>query len=307
MRDRTTLVYGVTGQTIEFYPSEGVPDAAATYKVYEGYESNDNAAEFSGTATADSVDTTVDAASGFSQSNRRRLNLTATTDVEIGRRYWLTNAAGEHELVEVTAISSGAYVDVSADLAYDYAVGATFKGARQSFTIDATFVADESKINGQNEPYRVLWSYAVGSVAKRSWTYFDLVRQRKEHGITHLDLIEMIPDLAEEQPPSQRGQWYEKQIDFAWERVQFDLWKHGVQVAQIRDPQILDELLRGRCRMALAESGYSPGSMSLDLFSENARRDYEGDLLNVKQRVLIDQGREGGITRQPVRPMTFNR
>src|SRR6056300_1287193 len=109
MDHRASLRYNVTGQTVSLYAPQwrnGAPSAAAAYSVWAGSDDNDQAAEFTGTATADAVSTTVDAASGYSQADRRELYLAATTSIEIGDFYLLTDAEGRVERVEVVAIDS---------------------------------------------------------------------------------------------------------------------------------------------------------------------------------------------------------
>src|SRR3990167_4344239 len=100
------LVYGQNSQALEFYSpvaeviAEGAP-TSATFDVYRGTESNDNTAQFSGTATLDATSTTVAAATGYSQTARNKAFLTALTNIVGGRRYLLTNelAVAQREVV----------------------------------------------------------------------------------------------------------------------------------------------------------------------------------------------------------------
>src|SRR5688572_24765729 len=123
----TALIYGLTGQTFEVYPAmaevvrDGAPASAATYAVYRGTQSNDEAALFSGTATLDATSTTFDAASGYGQTNRNKASLTATTNVVVGRRYLATNALGQREVIVPRLIASADYIEAEEPLAYDYA------------------------------------------------------------------------------------------------------------------------------------------------------------------------------------------
>lgn len=310
MDTRASVVYGVTGQILELYPPEGVPSSAATYKVYRADQSNDSAVEFEGTATADSVTTTVDAASGFSQTNRRKVNLTATTSIAIGRRYIIENAESQKETLSPTKIASGDYVENATDLAYDYATGATFKGFRQSFTVDATFIADESNItHADGTSYRVLWSYTVGGIPCRRWTYFDVVRQAKLHNVTADDLMELWPDVKGEEWIEQRGEQFKKQIDAAFERVTFDAKMAGVEVYRLRDGQYLDELVRQCALMVIAETGTAPGGRDPEVYAVERRKRYESDFNNAIAflKLPIDQGSEGGSTGEPLRTLWFSR
>src|SRR5688572_28126319 len=101
MNERRSLLTGQTGQLLDFYPPEwvkGVPTSAATYAVFAIDADLDDAAEFSGTATADSVNTTFSAASGPSQAtNRDRCYLNSVTGIKAGRLYVAANADGQRE------------------------------------------------------------------------------------------------------------------------------------------------------------------------------------------------------------------
>src|SRR5688572_27601216 len=90
MSSRTIeIVYGQTGQVVETYPDEwraGVP-SSATCSVYDGRKGLDESAEFSPAVTVDSVSTTVDQASGYSQTNQKRLYIASTSGLVAGRQY----------------------------------------------------------------------------------------------------------------------------------------------------------------------------------------------------------------------------
>src|SRR5687768_5184822 len=124
--NHVALTYNVTGQVVSFFPpiaellANGAPTSAATYKVYGGTQGNDETPKFTGTASLDAVATTVDAASGYSTTNRQKVNLTATTSITVGYRYLLENANGQRETVVVTYIASADYVLVEEPLCYDY-------------------------------------------------------------------------------------------------------------------------------------------------------------------------------------------
>src|SRR3990172_6053924 len=97
------LIYNRTGQVLSFYP----PDAEVIAE---------------GAATLDAVSTTVDAVSGYAQSNRSRLHVAATTSAVVGERYLLSNTNGQREIVQVKAIDSGNYLDLEEDLSFDYPI-----------------------------------------------------------------------------------------------------------------------------------------------------------------------------------------
>lgn len=313
MNKRQSLVYGQTGQEVEFFPPEwvrGVPTGTPTYAIYEGADSNDGDSELSGNGTIDSVATTVDQVSGYSQTNRRRLYVAATTSLERGRQYVLANANGQRELVTPDAIASADYVDLGAPLAYDYPITtSTLKGLRVYFTIDATWIATESNINDQRMPYRVLWTYTIDSVTYRSWSYLDVVRQRKGHGLNVDDLVESWPDLRGQDWADQRGQGFAKQIDAAFERVEFDARTHRVDVNQLREGQMFDELMRSAVIWVIARTGTAPAGRDVETFQAEAKKQYADDFMQAigVLKMPVDQSLDGGITDEPFRQPVFRR
>src|SRR3990167_7941596 len=136
MADRTRdVIYGLTGQIIDTYPpegAEGVP-SSATCSVFDGDRSSDDTADFTPTVTIDSVSTTVDVASGYSQTQHNKLSIAATTSIVVGRQYLAENTYGQREIVTPKYIASGDYLELENDLAYDYPVTtSTLKGIRMT-------------------------------------------------------------------------------------------------------------------------------------------------------------------------------
>jgi len=79
-RVTTDIVYAETGQTLPHRFMLGRP-TSATFSVFEDYANDDATAEFTGTGTVDSVNTTVDATSGNGTTDAHKINLTATTAI----------------------------------------------------------------------------------------------------------------------------------------------------------------------------------------------------------------------------------
>lgn len=205
MDKRVAVLYNVTGQELELYPVEGVPSAAATYSCWLGARGDDETVEFSGTATADTFSQAITTASGYSQTNRRRLYVTTTTGLVVGRFYRIENAVGQFEIVRCVAISAAAYIDVEFDLAYDYPITtSTLKGFRQVFTVPSAFVQTESKMNAEEYPYRVRWDYTVGGVSRRALQWFDLVREAPGDGVRDADVTQAWPSLAYQMATARR-------------------------------------------------------------------------------------------------------
>ncbi len=307
LNQRTQLIYGVTGQVVEFYPPEwlyGAPSSAATYSVWGPGADLDGTAEFTGTATADSVSTTFDQASGYSNtSNRDRCYIAATTNTAVGRYYLITNAIGQRELVKVDAIASADYVSCSGPLGYDYTTSDTFLSTRQYFTIDATFIADESKIAPD---WKVRWSYTINSVAYRHWTYLDVVRAVAAPSITGAELYELFPDLRHEQHADLRGTDWEHIKTRAAKRLRFDVQRFGFSLDAMRTDEWNEVLLSGM-RSLLAESGWHPPGRDQETFVTESRTRYWNDLNDLAKRALLDKGGSGGATQKGAQQLTFRR
>lgn len=326
------LTFNRTGQVLEFYPptaeiyQDGSPTSAATYTAFAGTESNDGTSQFSGTATLDTVSTTVNAASGFSQTNRKRINLTSTTGVAVGRRYLIQNATAQREIVVVAAISA-TYVDVEYDLSYSYTTADTFKGLRHSFTIDATFIATESKINvyggisdlslggGDTRttapPYRLRWQYATaGGVVRDSWTTFDVARQKYKQQLSIHDIRPLLPDVVWNEWTQQRGQGFEPQIEEAQRMLEFDIRAAGYDPDAIRDQWITNELIKYAFMVIIARAGISVPGRDIELFKADAERNYERmfqKAIGATLKSWIDTGSEGGIADGPAQQLWLGR
>lgn len=308
------LIYGQTGQLVENYPPEwleGVPSSASALVFRGSQDADDTAnAEFTPSVTIDAVSTTVDASSGYSQTNRRTLFLTATTSIEIGRHYRLENAAGQVEIVTPVAIAAADSVTCDDDLRYDYASGATFKGLRMVFTVDATWVADESNmLPPTTPPYRVIWTYTLDSLVRRDYTYLRLVRQVSKHNVSIKTLQKYWPDVGWEEAIQRRGQGFTYLIDAAWDRVRIDIITSGYRPDQFRDQEIVDQLVLLKSLQLLAMTGVSPPGRDVDAWAEETKQDYDNLLakavLNLK--ALIDEGTSGGITVKPTQVFWFTR
>lgn len=299
MNSRASIVYNVTGQTIEFYPpewAEGVPVAAATYKVWRGGESMDNTPEFSGTATADAVDTTFDGAAGFGQTNRKTCPLTSTANVVLGAFYRVGNALSQAELVEVGAIAAGVSVTARNDLQRDYVSTDTFKGLKQTITLDSTFLQTEANINALIDPWKIEWIYTINSVQRQHMTFFDLVRVAKQHNVQAEDLYDVWPDLAFREDVDQRGEAWEPQISQGYLVVIEHLRDYGITISQVRDAQRLDLLVVYAALMIIAETGKAPKGRDVQVYIEERQAKYQSRLENVRNDMLRDTGSDGAIT-----------
>lgn len=301
MDKRTAIIYGVTGQTLEVYPPEGTPSAAATYSIWKGSQGDDQTALLTGTATADTLSLTLDASSGYSQANRRKVSVSATTGATVGRLYRLTNVDGQSEIIRISRVVSADYVETDADLAYDYSTSATFKGYRQTISVDNTFAATEGNLNIAEHPYRVLWSYAVSSVACRHWTYFDLVRSAWQHGVTRHDLADYWSDAGYADSQGDFARFLERVVDAAGTRVQIDLRQRRVDPNEVLEGPIRDELVRGMALLIMARQGRTPPGRDAEAWRRDVAAQYIRDLEGClsSQSLTRSTDRTGAITAAP--------
>lgn len=304
---KRALTYGLTGQVLEFYPPEhevvvdGAPTAAATYSIWRGTQSNDDTAAVTGTATLDSVSTTVaTSAAGYSTSNRRSITLTSSTGVVVGGRYLIANTKSQREVIvpfDATTIL------VENDLQYDYPVGATVKGLRQYFTIDPTFIADLVNVNaGLLPPHRVRWTYVTGSTTRHAWSYFDVARQQGKHNVTTDMLRAHFPDILEHEWRAQRGQQFAAQLDAAWSRFAFDVQAAGYNLHQLRSGPEVDEIVLRAALMIIAETGVHPPGLDGEAYIIRTRDAYNGmfaRMVSASLRVWYDDGNSGAINPTP--------
>jgi hypothetical protein len=301
MDNRQALIYGLTGQTVVMYPTEGVPSAAATYSVWYGSDGNDQTAILTGTATMDTLSLTVTSASGYSQTDRKKINLTTTAGLTVGERYYAANESGQGEWLTVARVVTNTYAEATRDLAYDYSTSATVKGFKQSFTIDASFIATLSSLNDETDPYRVQWSYTVASVARRHWTMFDVVRGAWQHGVTIEDLAAYWPDITYADDRGEHGGQAKAKIEAASRRVQMDLRQRGIDPNTVVEGPIRDELVRNQTLCLYAREGKAPAGRDSESFRREVTAIYMRDIEGaVSSRALKQaQNKTGAITEDP--------
>lgn len=331
-RTHAALIYGVTGQTLEFYPpieeiiqDGGTLSAAATYSIFRGSQSNDDTPVLTGTATADSavVVTDTDEACGPSKANRSRVPLSSTTGIRVGRRYLLQSPdTGRMMVVVPKAVISGDSVTHDTELFNEFGTQCTFSGLRQSFTIDATFIQTVANINtngtladrtipfgsGDTDtsapPYRIRWAYITfGGAPRRYWTTFDVCRAPAQHSVTVENVRAMVPDIVWDEWTQQRGQDFAPQIHEAFERLRFDIRMAGYDPNMVTDPLIMDRLttLAAVARIMRA-------------LDKDQNGDYEKDYRNSFEKAIgtglrawMQTDASGAITPSPARQLWLDR
>lgn len=316
MDRRVAVAFGLTGQTVEFYPpeaTEGVP-SAATCSVYQGSLSDDDLPEFSPAVTIDATSLALSGSSGHFQhggtGGRKRIWLASTAGLAARRRYLLQNAISQREVVRLVEVSASGtiYATAEYDLAYDYPLTtSSLLGLRMTFPVDATWVANEAKLNHPGEPYRVLWSYTVGGVARRHWTQIDLVRAPKQHGVTADSLLGDWPTLLYQLGEEERATDADRAIRAASDRVFLDLELAGVDPNSLRDSGKLDMLVKMAALEVFARSGTCPPNRDIEQWVRETSAIYKRDLEKMLGgNVLVrSEGTGGGITPDPIRAGWF--
>ena len=278
MRSTSDIVFNVTGQTVLHRCQHGRP-TVATYKVLEESASDDGTVEFEGTATIENVNTTLAAAAGIGEEDRTLVSLTAGggTNITTGRRYLLEEGGLKEWILPVS--KDGDDLVLSSPLLNAYTSAATVKGTHVSFTVDATWVADENNLKSNpSDPapaYRVLWLLTVAGVQIVDYTFFDLVRGAVGHGVTLHDVEARFWSLLNDVPIDHRADQGARLLDAAWEDVKSDLAASHLNDAALRDAQLVDQLLIRRIRLMFAENGRRPSDFTPETFLDFARGEYQ--------------------------------
>lgn len=275
MRNTADILYDVTGQTLRHTVRSGRP-SAATYAVYAADAGDDDTAEWTGTATIDSVTTTTMSASGPAQVDPTLIEVTSATGITAGRSYLLSDD-GQREWVTVVEID-GTDVYVSSPLRNDYASGATFVSCDITAAVDASWVADSDNLTDPSSVapgYRVRWAVTVDSAAHVELTFFDFVRGAVGHGVTMVDVEARLWNVIEDIPAPHRADQGQRLIEAAWEDVQAMLAGNQINDAAVRDASRVDQLLIKQIRLTYALNGYYPRGMSADIAIRSAQDDLE--------------------------------
>jgi hypothetical protein len=249
MRTAQDIVFGVTSQTVWYDAPEGRPSSVTSVEVFPWDMPDDQAdttAIGSGSVETN-PNTTIDADSGYGQTDARKANVAATTGMAVGRTYLLTSADGAKEWAEVLEIDSGNYFYAKHPLHNAYTTADTCQSTRIQATIDSTWVADETNIRadaGGNPHYRVRWVYVVSGVTYVADTYFNLVRYASRHGVLPQDMESFLPGWLDHLPTDHRADQGRRLIDDAYREVRVDLHQVDLAASSIAESEVVDELVR---------------------------------------------------------------
>jgi hypothetical protein len=275
VRIKTDILFGVTGQSITYRAMQGRP-SSATCTVFDDGTDDDGTAEFTVAATVDSVSTGITTSAGPSQADPTLFGVSTTAGFQVGRKYVLSEE-GVREWVEVVEILASS-VRVRYPLKNDFTVAAVIDGTTLSAVVDATWVASEDNLSDNGNPfpdYRARWEYVVGGVTYVSWSYFDVVRGIVAHEVDIADVTARQPGLHDSLPVDYVRDQGRAFVDSAWRAVRADFQSVGMDVAAVRDDEVIDELVILRCLWMFAESGWRPPQFDSATFVELKRTGYE--------------------------------
>jgi hypothetical protein len=275
MRRTSDIIFGVPGQGLTYRFPTGRPTSATFRVLDEAADDENSEVEFEGSATVESVNTTIATAAGVGQTDRTAITLAAGT-ATAGRDYLLAQN-GKREWVRVVS-AVGTSIVAGAPLQNAYTTGATFQATLLSAAVDSDWVVDEANLSDASDPapdYRVRWEVTYGSETIIALSFFDLVRGSLGHGLTMQDLEARFWNLLADMPTDHRADQGGRILDAAWEDVQADLASIALNDAALRDAQLVDQLLIHRVRLAFAENGHRPQSFSAAEFLTFAAATYD--------------------------------
>lgn len=275
---RTTadIIYGVASQELVHRVLAGRA-TSATFEVFEDYANDGTTPEFSGTATVDSVSTTVDAASGVSTTDPQRISLASTAGIVTGRKYLLSENS-KQEWVDPIEIVSADHIRIRHPLRNDYTTAATFVGTAITAAVDDAWAAAETNLSDHLDPspdYRVRWEILVNGETKVEYSYFDLVRSTVTYGVDIDDVNARAPGLHDSLPVEYQEEQGRPLLESAWRSVQAKLASLKIDTDAVRDDQFIDELVILRSLYMLAMGGWKPLGMSSGEYITETRTDYE--------------------------------
>lgn len=273
-RRTVALTYNVLGQTLELFVKNGRP-SSATFAVYRQYDVTDATPEFSGAASVDSPNTTLNGSAGPSQADPNRVPLASVAGIAAGKRYLIAQNALQEwlDIVEVGAT----YVRARHPLQNDYTTGATFQSTYLSAAVDATFIQDLNKLSDLVDTapdYRVKWTITIGGVSLPVYSFFDVVRAAVGHDVELSDIDLAAPGVIDSMPVQYRAEGGRPLIDRAWSSVRAHFMALRLDVNAIREAEVIDELVILRAVKALAEGGWAPLGVDKTEYLRTARENY---------------------------------
>ncbi len=272
MRNNDTILYNVTGQSLTHRAVQGRP-SAVTFAVYRDAYGDDQAPEFSGTATIDTVNTTITVAAGYAQNDNRTITVASATGIVTGRKY-LLSGNGQSEWVEPVYILSTTII-VRQPIAGDFATGAALASTYATAAIDDTWVALLANLSDLSNPwpdYRIKWTATIGGSSFVEYGFFDVARENANYSVDIEDVNLRAPGLRDSMPTDYRADNGATLLRSAWYALQADFNSLGLTTESIRDAQFIDEAMILKCLAILASGGWRPLNVDWQAYYDNTTK-----------------------------------
>lgn len=298
------IIYGATGQTVEFTAPDGRPSSATSATLIP-FDADDDGgtAQALASVTIGSVSTTVSSTSGDGQSDPTLITVASATGIKVGGTYLLTSTTGATEWIVVAAKNSTA-IYARSPLRNSYASSSTF----QDTTISAAFPdAEAGNANKITSPtrrigYRVRWVYVgADGTSKTAQTTVAIVRYQTRNPVLPVHVDNRFPGWLERLPTDYRADQGKSLIDSAFESVRVDILQEGQIDHAQRDPSALAELVIHKTMEIALEVALQVGAATAQ--SLVAAREGYMERLNrlIRQPIADMQTSEGGASSTGVR------
>lgn len=198
--------------------------------------------------------TTISAACGYGQDDRRALRVTSVAGLKFLGVYLARNASGQRESVRLLSLPSSGICTVEDLLTFAYASGDILESAEVTRTITAT----ESATLGVGYRARFVATMPDSTIETRD-AVWDVVAHRLEQPFDESRLAELAPMLLKLQPAQTRGTTWAQLLAAAWDALLEDFVTRGVRPRLYLDESRLTQLLLARLRWMLAEDGLTIG------------------------------------------------
>jgi hypothetical protein len=249
MRTTQDIYFDIAAQSLIWDAPEGRPSSVTSVDIFPWNSSDDASSEWTATGAVETnPNTTIDADSGYGQTDARQLNVAATTGFADDRDYLVTSATyGHKEWFTAKQIKSADYVIAQHPLHNAYVLNDTVQSTRITAAVDATWVADSGNLRddtGPNPHYRVRWVYVVGGVTYVHDSYFNLTRYAGTHGVLPQNIDSLVPQWLDTLPTDHRANQGRTLISDAYTAVKFDLHSVWTDDAMVANAELVDEVTR---------------------------------------------------------------
>lgn len=241
------VAFAVSGQTLFYDAPEGRASSVTSAAHLRDDDDDTGTAEFTAAGSVETTpNTTLNAAAGPNEVDPTKIPLTATTGIVRGRRYLLTNAAGEREFVEIERVVSASAAYARSPLLNTYASADKFVSTRIQVSVDATWVAERSNLSPatRTQPYyRSRIVYVVDSVTYVGSIFYDLVRYPYRHSVIGPDVDSFSSGWFDRLSVDDRPNQGERLIEEASRQVKEDLIARGLADYGARNSEFLNALV----------------------------------------------------------------